>query len=310
MRRYVEIAQDNRHLRADHGFLVIEDSANSDAELGRVPFSDIAAVIARGHGISYTNGVLVRLAQQSIPLVLVNHLYQVEGMLLTHQGNSLQAHRYEAQIAASRPTNKRLWSQLVRAKVLQQATVLEVIGKSPDKLRALAKRVTSGDETNVEAQAARVYWPQLFGRSFRRDRGGPHPNGALNYGYTILRATTARSVLAAGLHPTIGIHHSNDSNSMRLVDDLVEPFRPFIDLQCWQIWQEKASELESTHKSQLVEVMTQGLSTSLGISPIGVCVQALATSLTQVYSGEATQLTIPIAQVPQDARRYVDRDSH
>jgi len=299
MRRFVEIAHDNRHLRSEHGFLVIDDTASdSNHEVGRVPYSDIEAVITQGHGITYTNGALVRLAQSSIPLVLSNHLHQVEGMLLTSQGNSLQAHRFEAQIAATKPTNKRIWSQIVRAKVLQQAFVLEAIGESPDKLRGLGARVTSGDQTNIEAQAARAYWPTLFGRSFRRDRAGSNPNGFLNYGYTILRATTARAVLAAGLHPSIGVHHSNDSNAMRLVDDLVEPFRPFVDLQAWLIWQGGSSELDRGGKEKLVEVMTQDLQTASGISPIGMCVQTLATSVVQVYRGETIQVSLPKPQIP------------
>ncbi|MCX6433002.1 MAG: type II CRISPR-associated endonuclease Cas1, partial [Actinobacteria bacterium] len=243
MRRVVEIAHDNRHLHVERGFLVVDDVGDTRGELGRVPFADIEAVIAHGHGITYSNAVLVHLAEESAPLVVVDSHHMVVGMLLSCAGNSVQAHRFEAQIGASRPANKRVWAQIVRAKVMQQAAVLEAVGQSGARLRALAGSVRSGDPGNIEAQAARAYWPALFGTSFRRGSGGREPNGFLNYGYTVLRASTARAVVAAGLHPAIGIHHSNDANPMRLVDDLMEPFRPFMDLQTWLLWRDGHADL-------------------------------------------------------------------
>ena len=302
MRRIVEIAQDHRHLHADRGFLVIDDKSEPPNEIGRVPFTDIEAVITTGNGISYSNTALVRLAQHGAPLVLSDNMHQVQGILMSIEANSLQAHRLELQIAASKPTNKRAWAQIVRAKVLQQAEVLAAIGQSPTELRTMARKVTSGDTTNIEAQAARKYWRAMFGTGFRRDRYGAGPNGFLNYGYTVLRASTVRAILAAGLHPGIGLAHSNDANSFRLADDLVEPFRPFVDLEVWALHNSGTRELDKLSNTRLVEVLAQDLTTSNGISPLGKCIQQLAGSLVNVYAGTQAALAIPTAQrlIPSD----------
>src|SRR5262249_34865000 len=140
-----------------------------------------------------------------------------------------QAGRMDAQLDASLPLKKRLWSQLVKAKLQQQAAVLEACGDSPALIAALIPKVRVGDPDNIEAQAARRYWSRVMGEEFTRDQDGDGINALLNYAYTILRSATARAVLAAGLHPSIGLHHSNRQNAMRLVDDLMEPFRPVMD---------------------------------------------------------------------------------
>ena len=295
----MEIAENNRHLHVDRGFLVIEDNSQPQMELGRVPFTDIEAVITTGSGITYSNTALVRLAQHAAPLVLSDNTHQVQGILMSVEANSLQSHRFEHQISASKPTNKRAWAQIIRAKVLQQAKVLSAVGQPSATLESLAKQVVSGDTTNIEAQAARKYWRTLFGPQFRRDRFGPHPNGFLNYGYTILRASTVRAILASGLHPSIGISHSNDTNSFRLADDLIEPFRPFIDLQVWEIYNTGEVELRKESKTRLVEVLAQDLKTSNGVSPLGICIQQLAMSLVNVYSGDQSSLSIPTPQLPR-----------
>ena len=156
-------------------------------------------------------------------------------MLLSIDGNFQQAKRFDAQVAASLPLTKRLWAEIVKSKLQQQAAALEATGAPAIPLSALVKKVRSGDPDNYEAQGARRYWGLLFGDDFRRDQQTGGINSMLNYGYTVLRATTARAVVAAGLHPTLGLHHSNEGNAMRLVDDLMEPFRPVIDLKVWQL---------------------------------------------------------------------------
>src|SRR5690606_215333 len=138
--------------------------------------------------------------------------------------------RIEAQAAASRPMAKRLWADLVRAKVRAQAAALAEFSQPPLVLETLAKRVRSGDPVNIEAQAAQRYWPSLFGPDFRRDRSADGVNALLNYGYMVLRASAARAVVSAGLHPSLGIHHKSAGSSLRLADDLMEPFRPAVDI--------------------------------------------------------------------------------
>jgi CRISPR-associated protein Cas1 len=299
MGRIIEIANNHRHLRAERGFLVIEDSVDKSV-IGRVPIDEITAVMAHGYQISYSNEVLVRLAERSVPLVLSNDRHVPVGVLLSIAGNGEQAKRFDAQIAASLPTRKRLWAEIVRAKVRQQAMLLDFLDKPSKRLWDLALKVKSGDPTNIEAQAAKMYWSRLFDKEFRRDRSLPGANAQLNYGYTVLRAATARSVSAAGLHPTLGVHHSNQGNPLRLVDDLMEPFRPFIDHQVAVSAFPAAQELTPEVKLLLVETLSYDLSTKAGLSPISSCLSTLAVSLTNVYQGDRENLDLPVPQIAMD----------
>ena len=246
--RIVEIADDRRHLFVNRGFMVVRDTEGERKELGQVPLDDIAAVIANAHGITYTNNLLVALAERGAPFVLCAANHNAVGMLLTLDGHHVQSKRIEAQVASSLPTHKRLWASVVKSKLEQQAAALEAAGAPTAPLLALLRRVKSGDPENIEGQGARRYWTLLFGTNFRRDQDGEGLNALLNYGYTVLRSATARAVVAAGLHPSIGLHHSNDGNAMRLVDDLLEPFRPIVDLKVWQL--QRAGEVQVTPETQ------------------------------------------------------------
>jgi CRISPR-associated protein Cas1 len=294
--RIVEIAEDNRHLRLFRGFLVVEQWGQQREEVGRVPLDDIAAVIAHGHGLSYSNNLLVALAEQGAPFVLCGANHAPVGILWSTNGQHEQSRRMEAQVDCRRPLKKQLWARLVRAKLLAQAATLQSAGKSASPLLRLAGRVRSGDTGNLEAQGAAAYWRLLFGDEFRRDRDAAGINVLLNYGYTVLRACVARSVLAAGLHPGIGLHHSHDQNAMRLVDDLIEPFRPSIDLRVWQLAQDGVLELDRHVKRELVHCLYADLQTSAGTTPLMVCTQRLATSLALVLLGSRQQLDLPVRE--------------
>jgi CRISPR-associated protein Cas1 len=282
--------------------MVVQDTGGERKELGQVPLDDIAAVIANAHGLSYTNNLLVALAERGAPFVLCAANHNAVGMLLPIEGNFEQAKRIEAQIAASLPTHKRLWATVVRSKLEQQAAALEATGAPSAPLAALAAKVKSGDPENLEAQGAQRYWRLLFGDTFRRDQNasGPQPglNAMLNYGYTVLRATAARAVIAAGLHPSIGLHHSNDNNAMRLVDDIMEPFRPVIDLKVWQLQRNREEHVTPDTKRALVRTLYDDMQTEAGATPVMVCVQKLATSLAQVYLGERDKLDLPLPGLP------------
>lgn len=162
----------------------------------------------------------------------------------------------------------------------------------------LTKKVRSGDPDNIEAQGARRYWNLLFNSDFRRDRSSDGINSLLNYGYTILRAATARAVISAGLHPTLGLHHSNEGNPMRLVDDLIEPFRPLVDLLVWQLQQRDESNISPDTKRALVHVLYNDMQTHSGATPAMVCMQQLAISLAQVYLGKRSKLELPLPSLP------------
>lgn len=296
--RIVEVADDRRHLFVSRGFMVVQDTEGERKELGQVPLDDIAAVIANAHGLSYTNNLLVALAQRGAPFVLCAANHNAVGMLLPIDGNYGQGKRFDAQLEATKPTTKRLWAEVVRAKLEQQAAALEAMGSPTTPLTALVSKVRSGDPDNLEAQGARRYWGLLFGDTFRRDQDAGGLNAMLNYGYTVLRAATARAVIAAGLHPTLGLHHSNDSNPMRLVDDLMEPFRPVIDLKIWQLRRNDEAEISPETKRALVRTLYDDMQTNMGATPVMVCVQRLATSLAQVYLGERDKLDLPLPGLP------------
>lgn len=296
--RIVEVADDRRHLFMSRGFMVVQDTEGERKELGQVPLDDIAAVIANAHGLSYTNSLLVALAERGAPFVLCAANHNPVGMLLPIDGNYSQGKRFDAQLEATKPTIKRLWAEVVRAKLEQQAVALEAMGSPTAPLTALVGKVRSGDPDNMEAQGARRYWGLLFGDAFRRDQNAGGLNAMLNYGYTVLRAATARAVIAAGLHPTLGLHHSNDGNPMRLVDDLMEPFRPVIDLKIWQLRRSDEAEITPETKRALVRTLYDDMQTDLGATPVMVCVQKLATSLAQVYLGEREKLDLPLPGLP------------
>jgi CRISPR-associated protein Cas1 len=295
--RIVEVADDRRHLSMNRGFMVVKDT-ESAKELGQVPLDDIAAVIANAQGLSYTNNLLVALAERGVPFVLCAANHNAVGMLLPIEGNFEQSKRIEAQLAASLPTHKRMWAAVVRSKLEQQAAALEAAGAPTAPLTALAGKVRSGDPDNVEAQGARRYWGLLFGDSFRRDQQGGGLNGLLNYGYTVMRAASARAVVAAGLHPSIGLHHSNDNNAMRLVDDLVEPFRPVVDLKAWQLQRNGEELVTPESKRALVRTLYDDMQTAAGATPVVVCMQRLAVSLAQVYLGQRDKLDLPLPGLP------------
>lgn len=296
--RIVEIADDRRHLSMHRGFLVVKDTEGERQEIGKVPLDDICAVIANAHGISYTNNLLVALAERGAPFVLCAANHNAVGMLLPIEGNHHQSKRIEAQIDAKQPTHKRIWAAIIKSKLEQQAGVLEAIGQSNAPLVYLSKKVRSGDPDNFEAQGAKKYWTMVFGDQFRRDQDADGLNGLLNYGYTVLRAATARSVIAAGLHPSIGLHHSNDSNAMRLVDDLMEPFRPMIDLKVWQLNKAGETSVSNSAKRHMVLALYDDMQTEAGLTPVIGCIQKLATSVAQIYLGEKSKPELPLHALP------------
>ncbi|MEN9864690.1 MAG: hypothetical protein RL748_280 [Pseudomonadota bacterium] len=296
--RIVEIADDRRHLFLSRGFMVVQDTEGERKELGQVPLDDIAAVIGNAYGLSYTNNLLVALAERGAPFVLCAANHNAVGMLLAVDGNFQQAKRFDAQIAAGAPLVKRLWAEIVKSKLQQQAAALEAANVASVPLSSLVRKVRSGDPDNFEAQGARRYWGLLFGDPFRRDKDGDGINALLNYGYTVLRAATARAVVAAGLHPTLGLHHSNEGNPMRLVDDLMEPFRPVIDLKVWQLWRQGEAHVTPESKRALVRTLYDDMPTNVGVTPVIICTQRLATSLAQIFIGEKDKLDLPLPGLP------------
>lgn len=304
--RIVEVSNDKRHLSMYRGFMLVHTTGDERKEVGRVPLDDMAALIANAHGLSYTNNLLVALAERGVPFVLCAANHNVVGMLWPIDGHHQQAHRFEAQIACTLPMRKKLWASIVKSKLLNQAAVLKETDNSFAHLQNLAKQVRSGDPDNLEAQGARKYWGLLMGPLFRRDQQADGVNALLNYGYTVLRAATARAVVAAGLHPSLGLHHSHDNNAMRLVDDLMEPFRPVIDLAVCHLQRSGPCQVNADTKRVLVQCLYQDLPTKEAKTPVIVALQSLATSLAQVLLKERKALALPLSAVPIKASFQAD----
>jgi CRISPR-associated protein Cas1 len=289
--RIIEIAEDGRHLSADRGFLVV---STNGAEIGRVPLDDILAVVASAHGLTYTNNLVVRLAEIGAALVACGANHMPVAWLWPTDGHHVQAGRMRAQIDAALPLRKRLWRDIVRAKILAQGAALAACGAPSDGFLLLARAVRPGDPDNVEARAARRYWPAVFGADFRRDAAGPPPNGLLNYGYAVLRAATARAVAGAGLHPSLGLHHANAGNAFCLVDDLMEPFRPAVDIAVAELARDGRTAVEMATKRVLAAVPAGDLRTRRGKTPLATCIERLAQSLAAALAGETDALDLPL----------------
>jgi CRISPR-associated protein Cas1 len=295
--RVVEVAEDGRHLSVLRGFMLVEAERR---ELGRIPLDDIGVVLINAHGATYSNNLVVELARRGAGLVACGPNHNPVAWLWPVVGHHAQAARMRAQAEAPKPLRKRLWQALVRAKIEQQGAVLNALGKRGEGFRLLGRQVASGDPSNLEAQAARRYWPLMFGDDFRRDREAPGLNGLLNYGYTILRSATARAVVCAGLHPSLGIHHRNRVNDMCLVDDLMEPFRPLVDLYVSRLAAEGIESVTSEAKRALARLTIADMQTGKGVTPLAACLDRLATSLGQSFEAGKPALELPLAPLPLD----------
>jgi CRISPR-associated protein Cas1 len=293
--RVVEIAEDGRHLSVNRGFLVISAEGK---EIARLPLDDLAALVANAHGLTYSNHLLTVLAERRVPVVFCSANHRPAALLWPVEGHHEQAGRISDQAAASTPLKKRLWQQIVRAKILAQGATLAAVGAPFGGFYLLARKVRVGDPDNVEAEAARRYWPLLFGKDFRRDADGGGVNAMLNYGYAIVRSAVARAVMAAGLHPSLGLMHANRGNALVLVDDLMEPFRPIADREVHRLWREGEEELSRDAKAALARLMVVDLRTEQGLSPMMLCCERLAQSLARAFAGETQRLSLPLPRRP------------
>lgn len=293
MDQIIDIATDGRHLSRDRGFLKVSESR---AEIGRTPLDQIAGVIVHAHGTTWSTSLLTELAERGTPVVLCAANHAPRSVLMPLEGHHAQGARMRAQWRARVPLIKQAWKQVVIAKIKMQAAALESVGAPSASLRMMIRNVTSGDSTNVEAQAARYYWPRLMGAEFRRDIRADDENALLNYGYTVLRATAARAVVAAGLHPTIGLFHANRGNAFALADDLMEPFRPLVDCTVRSIAAARSCGVDAQAKQALTGLIATDLPLGDGVTPVSVALMKLATSLGQSF--EAGKLTLALPKPP------------
>lgn len=289
--RIIDISSDGRHLSRERGFLKVSENG---AETGRVPLDEITAVIIHAHGTTCSASLLAELADRGAPVIFCASNHSPRSVLMPLDGHHAQGARLRAQWQTKAPMFKQAWKQVVVAKVQMQAAALEAHGHAAAPLKTMARKVTSGDTANLEAQAARYYWPLMMGHEFRRNRDAPDINALLNYGYTVLRAATSRAVVAAGLHPCIGVHHANRSNAFALADDLMEPFRPLVDCTAHGLAARNGTAVDAEAKRTLARLIAIDLPLGDGHSPVSVALSKLATSLGQSFENRKLALALPI----------------
>lgn len=269
-------------------------------EVRSVPIEDIGLLMLDHQQITISHGAIARLLLHNAAVVTCNEKHHPTGMLLNLDGNSLQSQKFKAQLDASVPLKKQLWQQTITAKILNQAAHLKAAGREHQFLLSLAKSVASGDTGNSEAKAASYYWKRIYPKvpEFSRERGGIPPNNYLNYGYAILRAVVARSLVGSGLLPTIGIHHRNQYNAYCLADDVMEPYRPYVDLMVAQMIENTgpADELKTEHKKQLLGIPAMDVTIDRQKSPLMNAVQRTTASLAKCFEGEARKILYPQLQ--------------
>ena len=261
-----------------------------------LPIEDIGVVILDHKQITITHALIDALLANNVAIVTSNDKHLPVGLMLPLDGNTLQSERFRAQIDASEPLKKQMWQQTVVAKILGQAHVLGTQLIEHNNMLKWAKDVRSGDTDNMEARAAAFYWRNMFEKdSFIRDPQGLPPNNLLNYGYSIVRAMMARALVGAGLLPTLGIHHHSRYDAYCLADDIMEPYRPFVDMKVLEMWKKGGitSDISSEQKRQLLGVTTMDVNISGHRSPMMLAIQTTAQSVQKCYSGEARKIIYP-----------------
>ena len=275
----------------------ISDEFKKAAEVTR-PIEDICVVVLDHKQITITSGALEALLENNCAVITCDSSHMPVGLMLPLAGNTTQTERFRHQLDASLPLRKQLWQQTVQCKIRNQRAVLQECSKAETRcMQAWANDVRSGDPDNLEARAAVYYWKSLFGHvpGFIRDREGVQPNSLLNYGYAILRAVVARALVASGLLPTLGIHHHNRYNAYCLADDIMEPYRPYVDRLVYYVTEHYGVDIELSKdiKSELLSIPTIDVVIGGRRSPLMVGVAQTTASLYKCYSGELRKIAYP-----------------
>ena len=258
-----------------------------------LPIEDIGVVILDHKQITITHALIDALLANNVAIVTSNDKHLPVGLMLPLDGNTLQSERFRAQIDASEPLKKQMWQQTIVAKILGQAHVLGTQLIEHNNMLKWAKDVRSGDTENMEARAAAFYWRNMFEKdAFIRDPQGLPPNNLLNYGYSIVRAMMARALVGAGLLPTLGIHHHSRYDAYCLADDIMEPYRPFVDMKVLEMWKNGGitSDISSDQKRELLGITTMDVNISGHRSPMMLAIQTTAQSVQKCFSGEARKI--------------------
>jgi CRISP-associated protein Cas1 len=283
------------YLKTQNEQLVFESPETGETK--QVPVEDIGIIILDHQQITISQALIAKLLANNSALITCDNSHHPTGMLLNLDGNSLQSAKFTAQVEATQPLKKQLWQQTIAVKIINQAALLEWQRIPVKNMQNWAKEVKSGDSENHEATAAAYYWKNIFPDflEFRRERFGPPPNNLLNYGYAILRAIVARGLVASGLLPTLGIFHRNQYNAYCLADDIMEPYRPFVDRIVIEIvrMNGKFLELSPNMKKQLLAIPTMDVKIKGEKSPLMVAVQKTTASLVKCFEGKTRRIEYP-----------------
>lgn len=274
------------------GQLVIK-KIEEDTSVTR-PIEDIGFVVVNHPMVKMTVPLLNALTANNVATIFCDAHQMPCSMLLTLEGNSTQQESFRYQIEAKKTTNKQLWKQIIEAKIRNQAALLKKTGKDGDRLKPYYMNVKSGDTDNREGIASQIYWKTLIGKDFLRSREGFPPNNLLNYGYTILRSAVARALMGSGLFPAFGIFHRNRYNAFPLADDIMEPFRPFVDEIVYHQYMDGAVDLLGKEaKMQLLKCLTTDVRVKNVVRPLQIALSMTTASLVRVYKGQDSKLVLP-----------------
>lgn len=261
-----------------------------------IPIEDIGVVVLDHKQITITQALMAELLDNNCAIITCDDRHHPVGLYLPLDGHNLQSERFREQINASEPLRKQMWQQTIISKILGQAFVLNTQHVENQNMLAWAKSVRSGDTDNMEGRAAAYYWRNVFvDPHFVRGQEGEPPNNLLNYGYAIVRAMVARALVSAGLLPTLGIHHHNHYNAYCLADDIMEPYRPFVDMAVIDMRQRYAdiSQLTTDMKRDLLSISTADVLIEGKRSPMMIAIQTTANSVQRCFSGESRKIIYP-----------------
>lgn len=273
----------------------------TDEEIVRtLPIEDLGVIILDNKQITITQGLIEALLENNCAIVTCDSKRMPVGLILPLAGNTVQNERFRSQIDSSLPLRKQLWQQTIEAKIRNQAAVLQyVTGEKHNNMLKWSESIRSGDTDNMEARAAVYYWKTIFPDNpyFVRDHDAEGPNALLNYGYAILRAVVARALVGSGLLPTLGIHHHNRYNAYCLADDIMEPYRPYVDKLVTELLDEDATgKLNAKVKVKLLNIPIIEVLINGKRSPLMIAVSQTTTSLVKCFRGESRRLTYPEMQ--------------
>lgn len=273
--------------------VIWDKEQEADSPLSTVPIEDVGIVVVENQRVSISIPLLNALADANVMVVFCDGKGMPKSLLTNMDSNDCQCEILNLQIACGEVLKKQLWKQLVEVKIRNQAALLSKLNKEGELLKPYYNNVKSGDADNREGAAAHLYWQMLFGKGFVRDREWPGVNTLLNYGYTILRAATARAIVSSGLLPAIGIFHHNRSNAFPLADDLMEPFRPYVDEVVYQLAESDNLELNKETKAQLIQVLYADTQFNKVLRPLSVGLTMTTASLVKCLEKETTKLSLP-----------------